>query len=137
MKKTYKANKNHPELKEGTIVKYDVYIDEWVTNCYLELGYTSPECQPEWYDEVVEEPTASKDEETQGMVDRLHRLANHLTKINQTQTIYNKETTISDNEMESVLNEICEEEFVNDGYYKLSVLRLATYLAKLEKRISK
>ena len=62
MNKTYKTNKNHPELKEGLLFRYMDCgsVSHW--------GYTtedgrketmwdsySPENKPEWYDEVEEE----------------------------------------------------------------------------------
>lgn len=59
MNKTYKANKNHLFLKEGTLVYYSEALFRW--NIRYNIHYSefeqsvrnlySPEQEPEWYDE--------------------------------------------------------------------------------------
>lgn len=55
MNKTYIANENHPELIAGT--KVYLYDEMWVTQYNMDTGLSNPERQPEWYDEVLQEPT--------------------------------------------------------------------------------
>jgi hypothetical protein len=132
MNKIYKANKNHPFLKEGikVIIAPEAGYCVMSKNAIHKIhGDDNPYNKPEWYDEVVEEPTVSEDEETQATVDRLHRLANHLAKINQSQTIYNKETTISADEVHKIMCDISYEESTS-GYLVVCPKKLATYLAK-------
>jgi hypothetical protein len=99
MNKTYKANENHMEEITGTLVEWSSAHNRWMAKGQ-ELFVVSPNDKPEWYDEVVEEPTVSEDE-----------VQNVLLQIAEADTA----------EMDMVLD----------------VYKLATYLAKLEKRISK
>lgn len=100
MKKTYKANKNHQFLKEYIVV--DRQFEEWRfytdNYSYPISRLFDPVSKPEWYDEVVEEPTVSEDE------------------------------------VNKVLNEIAEEQY--DGTLMVDPDSLADYLARLEKSIS-
>ena len=106
--KTYKANKNHPFLKDVSEVYFSEFSHVWrveygngMPACELPQ-FTSPDNHPEWYDEVVECKDCGKEHP---------------------------------NEMQAkvILNDILA---VNDsGDVVVCPVKLATYLAKLEKRV--
>lgn len=171
MNKTYKANKNHPELKEGTVVRFDTYIGEWFTECNLVLGYISPEYKPEWYDEVVQEDFCDSCTLMPGVVcggcgsvctnEKINLYVDSISIEQPTvsdevvegkhftegfcchscmKKHWDVEPTVSDDEVDIVLDEISD--IVSDGgtqfsstYRKVDPHKLATYLAKLEKRV--
>lgn len=63
MNKKYKANKNHPELKEGVEVFYSgEFSDCWITrNCFKIPEDYEPPNKPDWYDEVKWKPEKRED----------------------------------------------------------------------------
>lgn len=62
MNKTYIANEKHPYIKVGVEVNEEGVVIDWTG-----MKVAKPKNQPDWYDEVKEEPTVSEDEERKVM----------------------------------------------------------------------
>jgi hypothetical protein len=125
MNKTYIANENHPELKTG--LKVELIEDTWMWSNKnyggsIHIGW-SPINEPDWYDEVKEEKS------------------NCNCSVNVCKNC-NEGKTVSEDEIGKIMFEIVKE-FEYPGDYlsntstnlKIDPLKLATYLAKLEKSI--
>lgn len=113
MNKTYIANENHPELKVGVEIRDTLF--GWMTEGNMQLSYgDSPENKPEWYDEVVVEPTSS--EWVNGVIGACKKLRE------------NEDPTVSANEISEILSQIAR-------YGDVDAVKLATHLAKLNKRV--